>query len=168
MPLERQELTINGTTFTVMERYEEGHEITAGEASALNQTLRENIRNNLSKKEGLNQDMIDQYANEYQFGVRSAGSGRVSDPVMAEYLRLAKAKIKDLLKAKGKKADGDAITEAAKNMLNTPHGQPLWELAQKRVAEAQSVAGEALDDVIAGIPEKVEAEQQPSAEPAAA
>lgn len=165
MPLERQELTINGNTYTVMERYEEGQEITAGEASALNQTLRENVRNNLSKKEGLTQEQIDAYASEYQFGVRVAGAGRVADPVMAEYLRLAKTKIKDLLKAKGKKADAEQITEAAKNMLNGPHGAPLWELAQKRVAEAQSVAGEALDDVIAGIPEKAaEPAQQPSAE----
>lgn len=154
MSLERQELTINGNTFTVMERYEEGHEITAGEASALNQTLRENVRNNLSKKEGLTQEQVDAYANEYQFGIRTPGAGRTSDPVMAEYMRLAKAKIKEMLKAKGKKADGDAITEAAKKMLDTEHGKPIWALAQQRVQEQQSLANDTLDDIVAGIPEK--------------
>jgi hypothetical protein len=167
MSLERQELTINGHTYTVMERYEEGHEITAGEASALNQTLRENVRNNLSKKEGLTQEAVDSYASEYQFGIRTAGTGgRTADPVMAEYMRLAKAKIKEMLKAKGKKADGDQITAAAKSMLNGPHGQPIWALAQQRVAEQQSLAADALDDIVAGIPEK--AVEAPPAQPPAA
>lgn len=166
MSLERQELTINGQTFTVMERYEEGHEITAGEASALNQTLRENVRNNLSKKEGLTQEQVDAYASEYAFGVRTAGVGRTSDPVMSEYMRLAKAKIKDMLKAKGKKADAEQITVAAKNMLNTPHGQPIWALAQQRVAEQQNLAADALDDIVAGIPEKAAETSAP--QPAAA
>lgn len=163
MSLERVELTIGGNAFTVMERYEEGHELTAGEASALNQTLRENVRNNLSKKENLSQEDVDAYAAEYQFGVRTPGAGRTSDPVMAEYMRLAKDKIKQMLKAKGKKADADKITEAAKNMLNTEHGKPIWALAQQRVQEQQSLAADALDDIVAGIPEKVEAAQAPAA-----
>lgn len=154
MSLERVELSIAGSAFTVMERYEEGHELTAGEASALNQTLRENVRNNLAKKEGLTQEQVDAYATEYQFGVRTTGAGRTSDPVMAEYMRLAKDKIKQMLKAKGKKAEADAITLAAKNMLNTEHGKPIWALAQQRVQEQQSLAADALDDIVAGIPEK--------------
>lgn len=170
MSLERQELTINKSSFTVMDRYEDGHELTPGEASALNQTLRENIRNNLSKKEGLTQEQVDAYAAEYQFGVRTPGAGRTSDPVMAEYMRLAKDKIKQMLKAKGKKAEADAITEAAKNMLNTEHGKPIWALAQQRVAEQQSLAADALDDIVAGIPEapaKAAAEEKVPVEPAA-
>lgn len=156
--LERQELTIAGNTYTVMERYEEGMELTAGEASALNQTLRENVRNNLSKKEGLTQEQVDAYAVEYQFGIRVAGAGRTSDPVMAEYMRLAKAKIKEMLKTKGQKADGDAITAAAKNLLERPAGQQLWELAKSRVAESQAIATDALDEIVAGIPEKAATE----------
>lgn len=166
MSLERQELTINKSTFTIMDRFEEGHECSAGEASALNQTLRENVRNNLSKKEGLTQEQVDAYAAEYAFGVRTPGAGRTSDPVMSEYMRLAKDKIKQMLKAKGKKAEADAITEAAKNMLNTDHGKPIWALAQQRVAETQSLAADALDDIVAGIPEK--APEAPAANPAAA
>ena len=165
MALERQELTIAGQTFTVMERYEEGHELTAGEASALNQTLRENVRNNLAKKEDLSQEAVDQYATEYQFGIRTPGVGRTSDPVMAEYMRLARAKIKDLLKTQGKKADSDQINAAAKNLLERPAGQQLWELAKSRVAEAQTIASDELDSIVAGIPEKAagEAPQHPAA-----
>src|SRR4051812_41959037 len=125
---EAASLTINGNSYTIADRYEEGHELTAGEASALNQTLRENVRNNLSKKEGLTQDHVNEYAASYQFGVRTAGAGRTSDPVMAEFMRLAKTKIKDALKANGKKADADQITAAAKNMVNSAHGAPLMEL----------------------------------------
>lgn len=166
MSLERVELSIAGNAFTVMERYEEGHELTAGEASALNQTLRENVRNNLSKKTPLTQDDVDKYATEYNFGVRTPGAGRTSDPVMAEYMRLAKDKIKQMLKAKGKKAEADAITLAAKNMLSTEHGKPIWALAQQRVAEQQSLAADALDDIVAGIPEApAKAEAAPEAQP---
>lgn len=166
MSLERQELTIAKHSFTVMDKFEEGHELTAGEASALNQTLRENVRNNLSKKESLTQEQVDAYAAEYEFGVRTAGAGgRTSDPVMSEYLRMAKAKIKDLLKSKGKKADAEQINVAAKNLLDKDLGKQLWALAQQRVAEQQSLAADALDDIVAGIPEKpvTEAPQAPQA-----
>jgi hypothetical protein len=45
-----EQITIAGQSFNVPIRYEEGHELTSGEASALNQTYHENIRNNLAKK----------------------------------------------------------------------------------------------------------------------
>jgi len=152
--MERVELTIGGNVFTVMERYEEGHELTAGEASALNQTMRENVRNNLAKKEGLDQGYVDQYATEYQFGVRTPGTGRTTDPVITEFMRLARQKIKEALKANHKTADAEAINTAAKSMIGTPRGEPLMALAKQRVEEAKSVAAESLADLVAGIPEK--------------
>lgn len=164
--MERVELTIGGSAFTVMERYEEGHELTAGEASALNQTLRENVRNNLAKKEGLDQAGVDAYANEYQFGVRTPGVGRTTDPVISEFMRLARAKIKDALKTAGKSADSEAINIAAKSMIGAPRGEPLMALAKQRVEEAKSVAAESLADLVAGIPEKAPAAAAPT--PAAA
>jgi hypothetical protein len=148
-------ITIAGHPFTVPSRYEEGHELTAGEASALNQTLRENVRNNLAKKEGLTQEQVNEYATHYEFGVRTPGAGRQSDPVMAEAMRLAKALLKDKLKAAGKKADADAINEAAKNLLShAQYGPPIMEKAKARVAEAQSIASAELGDIINSIPEK--------------
>lgn len=165
MPLEKISVTIAGKAYDVLERYEEGHELTAGEASALNQTLRENIRNNLATKakEGaLSQDDVDKYAHEYEFGVRTGGGGRTTDPVMVEFMRLAKDQIRKALKAQGKSADAEQITNAAKALASHPKGEPIMALARQRVAEAQSVAGDLLSDIIAGIPEKVVADQ-PSA-----
>lgn len=168
MSLEAVNVTIAGNQFTVMERYEEGHELTAGEASALNQTLRENVRNNLAKKENLTQADVDEYANEYQFGVRTPGTGRTSDPVMTEFMRLARAKIKDSLKAKGKTADADAINEAAKKLATMPQGEALMQLARQRVEEAKSIASDVLGDIVNDIPEKAAvSENAPTEAPAA-
>lgn len=156
-------LTIGGNQFTVYSRYEEGHELTAGEASALNQTLRENVRNNLAKKEGLTQADVDAYASEYQFGVRTPGAGRTADPVMAEFMRLAKAKIREALKAKGKTADADAITAAAQSLATKPQGEAIMALAKQRVAEAQSVAADVLGDIVNDLPEKTAEPSQSAA-----
>lgn len=156
MALERVEVTIAGKTYSIMERYEEGHEVTAGEASALNQTMRENIRNNLAslEKEGkLSQDEIDKYASEYQFGVRTGG-GRTTDPVMAEFMRLARVQIRDALKRAGKTADAEQVTAAAKALASHPKGEPIMALARQRVEQAKSVAASALDDIIGSIPDK--------------
>src|ERR1019366_7774418 len=101
-----EQITISGHPFNVPVRYEEGNELTAGEASALNQTYHENIRNNLAKKakEGvLTQVEVDAYAESYQFGVRTAGVGVTRDPVMAEAMRIAKKQIAELLKKSGKR-----------------------------------------------------------------
>jgi hypothetical protein len=64
--------TIKGQTFTMLPRYAEGHICTAGEAAALNQTLRENVRNNLADKPNLTQQDVDTYLAEYIMGVGSA------------------------------------------------------------------------------------------------
>src|SRR5882724_10133517 len=101
-----EQITIAGSTYNVPVRYEEGHELTAGEASALNQTFHENIRNNLAKlaKDGLlTQEKVDEYSGTYQFGVRAAGAGVSRDPVMSEAMRIAKKQIAELLKKSGKK-----------------------------------------------------------------
>jgi hypothetical protein len=165
-------ITIAGNPFTIPDRYEEGHELSAGEASALNQTLRENVRNNLSKKEGLTQEAVNEYAASYQFGIRAAGAGRTADPVMAEALRMARAQIKEKLKTSGKKPSdysAEAINTAAKNALQHPQfGPPIMELARKRVAEAQSIASAELGDIINSIPEKQPEAATAPANPAAA
>ncbi len=153
-----EQITIAAQTFNVPLRYEEGHELSAGEASALNQTYHENIRNNLAKKakEGvLTQADVDAYASEYQFGVRAAGVGVSRDPVMSEAMRIAKKQIGELLKKNGKKI-GDyevaAINQAAKNLLDKDPA--ILELAKQRVAEQQSLASADLGDILSGLTEK--------------
>lgn len=163
-----EQITIAGQAFNVPVRYEEGHELTAGEASALNQTYHENLRNNFAKtvKEGLEsgsetvetlQTKLDTYAAEYAFGVRTGG-GAVRDPVMAEAMNIAKGQIRALLKRKGTKVSdvaASAITDAAKKLVaHETHGPKIMNDAKRRVAEAQAAAGADLDELVGTLPTK--------------
>jgi hypothetical protein len=180
-----EQITIAGHSFNVPVRYEEGHELTAGEASALNQTYHENLRNNFAKtvKEatdagnadlGALQAKLDEYAASYQFGVRSGGGGATRDPIMSEAMRIAKKQIGDLIKAKGGKVSdyaGEAITNAAKALLARPEGEKILEVARARVEEQKSLAANNLDDLLSGMATKPPAEQPApgaNAEPAQA
>jgi hypothetical protein len=183
-----EQITIAGHSFNVPVRYDEGHELTAGEASALNQTYHENLRNNFAKKvkdAGATADLaalqaeLDKYAEEYQFGVRTGGGGGVSrDPVMSEAMRMAKKQLGDLIRAKGGKVsdyEPAAITTAAKNLLDRPEGQAILETARKRVEEQKNLAAGDLGDLLSGLtpkPAETAAPQteqtQPQPEPAAA
>jgi len=151
-----EQITIGGSAFNVPLRYEEGHELTPGEASALNQTFHENIRNNLAKqaKDGvLTQAIVDKYATEYAFGVRAGGATR--DPVQAEAMRIAKSKITAAIKAAGKKVsdvETSALNEAAKALI--ARDPAITTMAQERVAQAQALATGDLADLIGSLPTK--------------
>lgn len=155
--MQTEQITIAGSTYNVPVRYEEGHELSAGEASALNQTYHENIRNNLAKqaKEGtLTQEAVDAYAASYAFGIRSGG-GASRDPVMAEAMRIAKSKITAALKAAGKKVsdiETSALNDAAKALID--RDPQITELAKTRVAESQALATGDLADLISALPAK--------------
>lgn len=158
------EIMIAGHMFKVADRYEEGHELTANEANALNQMRRENIRNNLAKKveekkngkEKVEDDAvlaalqteIDDYAEDYEFGVR-VGGGVTRDPVMREAMRIAREKVEENIRAKGRKLkdfEASAITGAARKLVETRPA--ILELAKQRVAEIQAVAAAELDDIL--------------------
>lgn len=177
-----EQITIAGHTFKAPLRYAEGHELTANEAGALNQTYHENLRNNFAGKVKaaaeqaggtLSPDVLaslqsefDTYAESYQFGIRTGG-GAVRDPVMAEALRIAKDKIKAALKAQGRKTTdvtAEAITEAAKKLLASDKGQPIMDLARQRVQELQAAAQADLTDLVSDLPNKP-AEPAPEASP---
>lgn len=159
-------ITISGHAFQAPVRYEEGHELTAGEASALNQTYHENLRNNFAKKvkdavdanafdPAAFQTQFDDYAASYAFGVRTGGGGAPRDPVMSEALRIAKDQIKAALKKKGRKVsevEASAINEAAKKLVG--QNPAILELARQRVAEQQAAATEDLSSLVADIPQK--------------
>lgn len=175
-----EQITIAGHSFNVPVRYEEGHELSAGEASALNQTYHENLRNNFAKKVkeaseaaagapdlASLQAELDAYAQEYQFGVRSGGGGVSRDPVMSEAMRIAKKQIGDLIRAKGGKVNDyepAAITNAAKALLDRPEGAVIMETARKRVEEQKNLAAGDLGDLLSGLTVKApepEAQNQP-------
>lgn len=175
-----EQITIASHSFTVPVRYEEGHELTAGEASALNQTYHENLRNNFAKKvkdAGDSPDLaalqaeLDAYAAEYQFGVRAAGVGVTRDPVLSEAMRIARKMVGEMLKKTGKKAsdyEASALNQAAKNLIDkTP---AIMETAKQRVAEQQALAGAEVGDLLSGLTLKpaAPAEAAPAPAPAAA
>jgi len=162
--LEKTEITIAGKTFEVPVRYAAGNVLTEGEASALNQTYHENLRNNFAKKvkdAGDDADLVklqeelDAYAGEYQFGVRAAGTRTVADPVEREAINLAKSRIRELLKAQSKKASAEQVTLAAENLIKDKDGKgaPFWALATKRIEEARAVASAELGDIVSEIPD---------------
>lgn len=164
-----EQITIAGHAFNVPVRYEEGHELTAGEASALNQTYHENLRNNFANKvkaAGASADLaalqteLDAYANEYSFGVRSGGGGATRDPVMSEAMRMAKKQLGDLIRASGKKVsdyESSLITEKAKELLARPQGAQIMEVARARVEEQKALASSDLGDLLSGLTAKAPA-----------
>jgi len=121
-------MTIQGLQFDIKTPYKEGHMITAGEASQLNQVRMENIRNNFAsvvrnavqdyrKANGLDEeaevplDQLDkddldeklsQYDDSYIMGVRGGPTGprTPQDPVLREANRIAMEKVKVALKKK--------------------------------------------------------------------
>jgi len=154
-----EQITIQGLTFNVPVPYSEGHPLTAGEASALNQVFHENLRNNFAArikklKEAAApidadelQKALDEYAGSYAFGVRTSGGPRaVADPVKREAINLAKAAIKAALAAKGKSvkdAGGNEwLAEKAAELVET---RPQFtEQAKARLAEQQALASDIL------------------------
>lgn len=176
-----EQITIAGHSFNVPLRYEEGHELTAGEASALNQTYHENLRNNFAKRvkdaseNGATPDLaslqaeLDKYAGDYQFGVRTGGGGASRDPVMSEAMRIAKKQIGDLIRAKGGKVNDyepAAITNAAKALLQRPEGEQIMAVARARVEEQKNLAAGSLEDLIGGLAAKPAPAEQPGQQPA--
>ena len=142
-------ITIAGQEFEVHSPYAEGHTLTAGEASALNQTFHENIRNNMAKKvkEGATAEDVLAYANSYEFGVRTPGAGRqAADPVMREAISLAKTAIKAFLKANNKTADKEAI-QAKAEQLAADESKDYLARARRIVEEQKAAASLALDEM---------------------
>ena len=97
---------IAGESFTFVDRYSEGHVVTAAEASALNQLVSENIGNNLREtvkkaveeagEAGLSDEKraelqaeISKYAAEYVFA--AGGNRRSTDPVEREARSIAES-----------------------------------------------------------------------------
>jgi ATP-dependent protease HslVU (ClpYQ) ATPase subunit len=148
-------LTIADKEFEIAPRYVAGHPLTEGEASALNQTFFENIRNNMAKKvkEGkASQDEITAYASEYQFGVRSLGTSTRLDAVAREMLSLIKKDVRAALKTKGQEASAETVTSFAERIVsNTEH--PKYAVyrskAERIVATIREDADADMDSLLA-------------------
>ena len=171
--VETTEITIQGLTFEVPAPYSEGHVLTAGEASALNQTLAENLRNNFAvniKKaiakyrevnkiadeveiaaDKLDKDELDaelaKYATEYKFGVRKSGGTRTpKDPVEAEAQKIALIRIKAALAKKNIDVKSIDKERMAKLVADALEKYPdIRESAARRVAEMNDLTSAILD-----------------------
>jgi hypothetical protein len=155
------QITIQGHPFRVPIRYIAGHQLTDGEASALNQTLHENLRNNFAKKvaEGTEagvpvetlQQQLDDYANDYQFGVRTGGGGYRGDPVMTLAMNYARDVVRLAIKQRGLNAEdwpAPRVTVAAKALLDQQGDDgKIVTTARQQVDAEKAAAKEAMQGV---------------------
>jgi hypothetical protein len=176
----RETYTIAGESFNVPLPYAVGHALTEGEANALNQTWAENIRNNLAgkikeaKEAGsfdaeVFQGTVDDYADGYEFGVRTGG-GRTGDPVMAEALTIARDLVRKAIVKQGKYKLADVkaaqITSLAKGLIEK--NPTILETAKARVEEVRAIADVELGDLSPASEGETEAEPRKARAKAAA
>lgn len=141
-------------------------ELTEGEANALNQTLAENLSNNLRKNlvEGQRdadgnitephtaetaQAAVDEYLTDYQIGVRKAGSAspRVSDPVEREARKLARKASTDYVKSQGLKTKDVDMATVTEQIFETNRDTFMTEAAKVLKASAKATEGLNMGDI---------------------
>jgi hypothetical protein len=151
----RTEFTCQGIVFTCPQPYVPGpRELTEGEASTLNQTMVENVRNNFAGKLKANAEKpeaerktftqadVDAYVTEYEFGVRKAGSGEARlTPVEREARRIARDRITAVLKERNQKVDKDRMEVLVSELAAKP---AVVKEAEKRVAAVGKISIEEL------------------------
>lgn len=149
----------------VVTKFAEGHTLNAAEASALNQLVQENSRNNLYqrwKKEdtegtgkGAEARLAEAiaYQNAYEFGGRKAGrtTAVAHDPVRAEAMNIMIRAIKDQMAAKNMQIKGkaEAIKKQAEVLLASekPVALATWAKAREYVAQLQAIGADELGDL---------------------
>lgn len=163
-----KEITVAGIALAAPAPFTEGHVLKQNEADVLNQTLAENLRNNFAskvkaakeeaEKAGTEVDTnalqaaFTEYANSYQFGVRTGGgsAGPRLEPRERIALNLAKEKIRELMRAKGKKPSdyaAETITGLAEQLV-AQDGQFLAEAdRQLKVKRKQAEVELDLDSI---------------------
>jgi hypothetical protein len=173
----------NGPRVTVQapQPYSAGHVLTEGEASQLNQVLKENMSNNLRERiklgvvsgEGENQTavphtdetaqtVVDKFFEDYEMGVRRGGGAeaRVTDPVEREAKALAKAKVVAHIKSQGfKPSDVDVagltlkVFEANRDMLMA-EGKKIVKARENAAGKSDGLSFDGLD--LGGAPAETE------------
>ena len=137
--------TVAGLTLLVPEPYTEGQYLNEAEASILNQTYRENIRNGIAprvkKSPEYAQAIVDEYVATYSFGVRRARA--LLNPVDAEAKKIATAKVKEALQKKGiKPSDYEQYDEKVASVMAMPEVQ---EVAHAIVEARRALMSDILD-----------------------
>lgn len=157
----RVSIMIAGENFSVPQPYTAGHVLSSNEASSLNQTYAENVRNNLASKvkamkeagtfeADVFQGTVNDYTEDYEFGQRTGG-GRSGDPVTTEAMSITRDLVRSAISkanhadpSKPKLADVSAaqISELAKKQLaktDDPRTQQIFATARARVEAAKEL-----------------------------
>ena len=158
-------LTIKGQVFDVADdpTVTVGAPMSEGHVHSLQQTRRENIRNNFSSKvanvlgdaESLSEEQhnelqtaLSAYAESYQFGARTAGGGGgrpARDPVEREMHRMAREDIANAYFAKyGEKPTSDFLSENVGKLLEAK-GDEYARRARRAIKEREAAAQTVLE-----------------------
>ncbi len=148
----KREFGVAGVVLTAPEPFKEGSVLTANEAGSMNQTLVENIRNNLATKikemvkakkpKAEMQTMVDTYTAEYEFGVKRTGGTK--DPVMAEAVAMALIKVKEALVKQGKKIADFKLADLKVKAAEVVAKHPQFMEKAKKIVAARSAS---MDDL---------------------
>jgi hypothetical protein len=154
--------------FFVTDTYAEGYTVNAEEAAALNQTKRENLRNNFAKTVATAQEKakaegrelsdeeksalvasFSEYAASYTFAAKREPKAPI-DPVQREAHKIATSMVTEALVKKGKKkstlAEGQFDKLVDEIIAKNING--VVDEAKRRVESTKAVAGEALGDLL--------------------
>lgn len=167
-----QTITIQGLQFQAPSPYREGHVVNAAEASTLNQTLGENLRNNFAGKVRAALDVAEKaaqaagatapiqlseevkaklasdfaaYAESYTFQGKRPGRAP-ADPVEKEAWKMGKELVLSHLRKHN--FDIKTLADGQLDSLVTQaleKRQDIWEEARRRVDAVQALANQALD-----------------------
>lgn len=155
--------------FKVQDTYAPGHTLNGEEAAALNQTKRENLRNNFAKtvetaletakKDGrteLSADELkaliasfDEYATGYTFASKREPKAP-TDPIAKEAHKIATAMVTEALSKKGKKKSelAEGVFDKLVSDVVAKNVNGVVDEAKRRVESTKAVAGESLGDLL--------------------
>jgi hypothetical protein len=149
------QITIQGIVFDLPDRYQEGHSLTPGEAHALNQVLRENIRNNFAgqaraaKEAAVPEDSIQQmfrdYVENYEFSDRSSPRSATTT-IHSLRRQLAQEWCQNYLKQKGGQTWDDLTKDNQEVMIATAIDRipAIKEEAQRRYDALNAVIADVM------------------------
>lgn len=141
----RSNIKVSKVNYTIPCPFEEGHVCTANEAKALNQLLKENVRNNFASKIKEDapipsQEEFDAYVSNYEFGIRSITS---TDPVMKEMIKIAEGLVMKAIEKAGltKKSLGtEAFNKKVDEILANPEHEAKIRAKAEQIVEIQASA----------------------------
>ena len=143
----REDVGIQSVVLSIPLPFKEGHVCKPNEAAALNQLLKENVRNNQApvvkkavedkKTKVQMQESLNEYLVGYEFGARKSGGS--TDPVEKEAISLAKEKVKQALVKAGKKVSDFKAAEITAKAVDTVNKYPQFRKKAAEIVESRKM-----------------------------